>query len=125
MGYTAQLQDTAGNCLSIDTPHHMSGCYSVEVNCTTGEVGNRYLELDFTSNYQRHFTRVLGVGGIKNIYGMKGADAGPVLEYAASRLKDNTNPDHWKPTQGNAKKVLIQLATMSRMRPDGTWWIHN
>jgi len=118
MSYDAQLQNHAGECLTVDTKHNMRGA--------TYEVGGtKSLELNFTSNYGRHFTRVLGVGGIKNLYGMKGADAGPVLEYAASRLKDNTHPDHWKSTQGNAKSVLLQLAAMSRMRPDGVWRIWN
>tara|TARA_R100000458_G_C8262595_1_gene237968 strand:- start:712 stop:1002 length:291 start_codon:yes stop_codon:yes gene_type:complete len=86
--------------------------------------GTRELELDFTSNYARLFARVLGVGGIENLNGMTGADAGPVLEYAARRLKDNPHPDHWKATEGNVKTTLLQLATMSRLRPDGVWWVH-
>lgn len=109
MGYTAQLQDNAGNCL--------------QTNRTLRPGGIRDLELDFTFNYARLFARVLGVGGIRNLNGMTGADAGPVLEYAAQRLKDNTHTDHWKATQGNAKTTLLQLATMSRLRPDGVWWV--
>jgi len=118
MGYNARLNDrVSGVCLEAQEKHQMAG--SVK-----WEGGTRDLELDFTFNYSRIFERVLGTGGIKNIYGMTGADVAPVLEYAARRLKDNTNKDHWKPTQGNVKRVLLQLATMSRIRPDGVWWIH-
>lgn len=27
----------------------------------------------------------------------------------------------WEPTEGNAKRALLQLLAMARMRPDGVW----
>ena len=33
-------------------------------------------------------------------------------------LGDDTDPDYWEPTDGNAKRALIQLRTMAKMRPD-------
>ena len=84
MGYNAQLNDmVTGVCLEAQEKHQMAGSMYVAGGTTD-------LELDFTFNYSRIFARVLGLGGIRNICGMTGADAAPVLEYAAGRLKDNT-----------------------------------
>lgn len=74
-----------------------------------------------SSNYARHFKRVLGEKGIRAIYGMTGAESIPVLEDAASKLADDVSDDYWEPTEGNAKRALLQLAALARMRPDGIW----
>ena len=124
MGWNSQLQDISGCVIEVATPHQMFGS-TITMDCGTGEPSTRRLELDFTSNYGRHFKRVFGEEGMWSIRGLTGADAAPVLEFAARRLKDNTHPDHWKPTQGNAKQILLKMAAMSRMRPDGVWWLHN
>jgi hypothetical protein len=29
--------------------------------------------------------------------------------------------DYWEATEGNAKRALLQLMALSRMRPDGVW----
>ncbi len=87
--------------------------------------GTRVLELDFTSNYGEHFRKVLGKGGIQNIYALSGREAMPLLEKAARKLKDDFSDNHWEPTEGNAKRVLLQLACLSCMAPDGVWWIHH
>ena len=29
--------------------------------------------------------------------------------------------DYWKSTEGNAKRSLIQLLTLAKLRPDGIW----
>lgn len=34
---------------------------------------------------------------------------------------DEVSGDYWEPTEGNAKRPLLQLAAMARMRPDGVW----
>jgi hypothetical protein len=59
-------------------------------------------------------------GGTK--YGMTGAESIPVLKEAISKLGDDTNPDYWKPTEGNAKEPLLGLLAFAQMRPDGIWY---
>lgn len=34
---------------------------------------------------------------------------------------DNNHCDYWEATEGNAKRPLLQLAAMARIRPDGVW----
>ena len=64
---------------------------------------------------------VFGPDDIRTIYGLTGAQSIPVLEKAAAALGDDVNPDYWEATEGNAKKPLLQLLAMARMRPDGVW----
>ena len=52
---------------------------------------------------------------------MTGAESIPILEAAAAKLGDEASGDYWEPTEGNAKRPLLQLAAMARMRPDGVW----
>ena len=85
--------------------------------------GTKELWLNVTYNYGRIFRRpeVLGEEGIRTIYGMTGAESIPVLQKAIANLGDDTDPDYWKPTDGNAKRPLCQLLAMAQMRPDGIW----
>ena len=52
---------------------------------------------------------------------MTGLESIPVLEKAINALGNDVNEDYWEATEGNAKKPLIQLLTMAKMRPDGIW----
>ena len=52
---------------------------------------------------------------------MTGADSIAMLEKAASALGDDASADYWQPTEGNAKRPLLLLAAMAKMRPDGIW----
>ena len=45
----------------------------------------------------------------------------PLLEGAAAQLGDDVDPDYWKATDGNAKRALVQLAALAKMRPDAVW----
>jgi hypothetical protein len=36
-------------------------------------------------------------------------------------LGDETDPDYWKPAEGNVKRALMQLRALAVMRPDGVW----
>lgn len=42
---------------------------------------------------------------------------------AIAELHDDVDPDYWKATEGNAKRALLQLLAMARMRPDGVWLV--
>jgi hypothetical protein len=52
---------------------------------------------------------------------MTGADSIPVLQVAADWLDDDLSENYWEPTEGNAKKALLQLIALAKMRPDGVW----
>ena len=52
---------------------------------------------------------------------MTGAESIPVLEAAASRLADDATGNYWDATEGNAKRALLQLVALAKLRPDGVW----
>ena len=115
MSYDISLHDpVTREVLHADTPHDMrGGTYCVG--------GTTELWLNVTYNYANFFYDVLGERGIRTIYGMTGAESIPVLEAAAARLADDASDDYWDSTEGNAKRALLQLAAMARLRPDGIW----
>ena len=135
MSYDISLTDPiTGQTLQLDAPHHMrGGTYAVG--------GTAEARLNITYNYGRHYCRIFRtrpvredvkgdqcnagidgeVGGIRSIYGLTGAESIPVLQAAISQLGDDTHPDYWEPTEGNAKRALVQLLALAKMRPDGVW----
>lgn len=115
MSYDVRLCDPVTHeALQTDVPHDMRGG-TYAMGGTTG------LWLNVTYNYGKHYYRVLGDKGIRTIYGMTGAESIPVLEAAVAKLSDEVSDDYWEATEGNAKRPLLQLAAMARMRPDGVW----
>jgi hypothetical protein len=131
MSYDIELTDpVTGDTLELDSPHHMrGGTYQVG--------GTSRAHLNVTYNYGTHFRRTFGHDGIplddwqrmfgggetgiRSIYGMTGAASIPVLRQAASKLGDDVDSDYWRPTEGNAKRALMQLIALAEMRPDGIW----
>ena len=115
MSYDVELVDPiTKKVLELSSPHFMRGgtyCLS----------GNKELSLNITYNYSGHFYRVLGEGGIRSLYGKTAADSIPILEGAVSKLGDDVSDDYWEPTEGNAKRALLQLLALAKMRPDGVW----
>ena len=115
----ALICPVTGEILELDEPHQMKGgTYSVG--------GTQQAKLNVTYNYAEHFYRVFldiqfSKLGIRSIYGLTGAESISVLQMAIAKLKDDTDQDYWKPTEGNAKKALIQLLALAKMRPDGVW----
>ena len=115
MSYDISLHDpVTRELLLAETPHDMRG----GIYCAGG---TRELWLNVTYNYASFFYDVLGESGIRTIYGMTGAESIPVLEAAAARLADDASDDYWEATEGNARRALLQLASLARMRPDGIW----
>ncbi len=115
MSYDISLVDpvTKGE-LALDEPHQMKGgTYQV--------VGTTSASLNITYNYGKHYRRVIGEKGIRTIYGMTGAESLPVLQAAADQLGDDVDEDYWEATEGNAKRALLQLIALAKMRPDGVW----
>lgn len=116
MSYDIYLLDpVVREPIELDEPHHMrGGTYCVG--------GSSNAHLNVTYNYSQHYYRVIEGGkGVRSIYGMTGADSIPVLQKAADALGDDIDPDYWKATEGNAKRALLQLIALARMRPDGIW----
>lgn len=132
MSYDIGLQDpVTKKTLLLSEPHFMrGGTYAIG--------GTQEASLNVTYNYAPHFRRVFGDSdaklsdfdrlfggggetGIRRLYGMSGAESIPVLEQAISSLGDDTSDDYWEPTEGNAKRALIQLLALAKMRPDGVW----
>ena len=115
MSYDIELQDPiTKKPLKLDVPHQMKGgSYAI--------YGTTNAELNITYNYVHHFRRVLGDAGIREIYGMTGADSIPLLEKGIAKLGDDVDDDYWKATEGNAKRALVQLVALAKMRPDGVW----
>lgn len=115
MSYDIRLCDpVTRETLLTGFPHDMrGGTYQLG--------GTRELWLNVTYNYAKHYARVFDGGGIRDIYGMTGAESIPILEEAASKLGDDATDRYWDATEGNAKRPLLQLAAMARIRPDGIW----
>ena len=115
MSYDISLQDpVSGDTLELDSPHQLKGG-------TYALGGTTQCHLNVTYNYGKHYYRVFGEKGIRTIYGLSGVDSIPVLEKAISQLGDEVHPDYWEPTEGNAKRALVQLLTLAKLRPDGIW----
>jgi hypothetical protein len=121
MSYDLYLRDpVTKEVLELDEKHHMRG----GTYCMGGEIEAR---LNCTFNYAKHYYIVFPPanekcrGGIFTIHGLTGAESIPVLLDAAGQLGDETDPDYWKPTEGNAKRALLQLVALARMRPEGVW----
>ena len=115
MSYDIELVDPiTKKVLELDSPHHMrGGTYAVG--------GTTEASLNVTYNYGKHFYRVLGTGGIRSLYGMMAARSIPILEAAIANLGDDVSEDYWEPTEGNAKRSLVQLLALAHMRPEGVW----
>jgi hypothetical protein len=115
MSYDIKLQDQVTKAtLELDVPHHMrGGTYALG--------GTTEAHLNVTYNYGKHYYRVMGENGIRTIYGITGADSIPVLTRAIEQLGDDVDDDYWKDTEGNAKRALLQLLALAKMRPDGVW----
>ena len=117
MSYDIDLLDpVTRETIEISEPHFMrGGTYKIG--------GDTELHLNVTWNYAKFYYRedVFGEKGIRTIYGMTGLESIPILEKAINGLGDDVHPDYWEPTEGNAKRPLVQLLTMAKMRPDGIW----
>lgn len=115
MSYDIYLVDENNDVIEFDDVHHISGG-------TRAIGGTTEAWLNVTWNYGKHFARVLGENGIRTIYGMKGKDAEPILRNAALMLLDDfDDKDYWNPTEGNAKRALLNLADLAALAPDGTF----
>lgn len=115
MSYDINLCDpVTHDVLLLDEPHDMRGG-------TYAMGGTTECWLNITYNYAPIFRRELGEKGIRTIYGMTGAESIQLLEAAAARLADDATGNYWDATEGNAKRALLQLVALAKLRPDGVW----
>ena len=141
MSYDIYLKDpVTDQTVEFDASHQMrGGTYCIggtteawlNVTYNYGVFYSRVFEPRYNPDHEyaehnpkvaKKYGRELGyLYGIRSIYGLTGAESIPVLERAISMLGDDSNPDYWEPTEGNAKKPLCQLLAMAKMRPDGVW----
>lgn len=115
MSYDIELVDpVTREVLQLDHAHHMrGGTYALG--------GSTEAHLNVTYNYGKHYYRVLGEQGIRTIYGKTGAESIPILKEGADKLSNDVHDNYWEPTEGNAKRALMQLIALATMRPDGVW----
>jgi len=115
MSYDIDLCDpVTGNVLELPEKHHMAG----GTHCLGGTTE---MSLNVTYNYAGIFKMVFGDEGIRSIYGRVAATTIQQLQMAADALRNDTDEDYWKPTEGNVKAALLQLLALAQMRPDGVW----
>lgn len=114
MSYDVELRDAlTGKTLQTDIPHFMrGGMYAIG--------GTHKLWLNITFNYGPLFRKAVSEG-IYAIDGMSAVESIAVLDKMIAVLGDDVDDDYWKPTEGNAKRALLQLKAMAQMRPDGEW----
>jgi hypothetical protein len=106
--------------IQFDEPHMIrGGTYPLE--------GTKEACLNITYNYGIWYNALFpecdGVGGIRILEGMTGAESIAVITSVIAQLQDDTDPDYWQPTQGNAKRALCGLLAFAYSRPDGVWHI--
>lgn len=77
--------------------------------------------LNITYNYGKIYYEIFGDKGIRAIYGKTGEESIPLLEQGIGKLQGDTDPDYWKPTEGNAKAALLNLIKLAKMAPHGIW----
>ena len=79
--------------------------------------GTNSLWFNITYNYGSIYSEHgLDINGLA---GKTAAEVIPHLDKVISELKDDVNDDYWEPTEGNAKKALIDLRALFKIRPDG------
>lgn len=110
MSYDVDFCDPVSKkVIELDEPHFMrGGTYAIG--------GTKELTLNITFNYSENYSK--HNFSIKDLDGKPALDVIPELERVIALLGDDVSDDYWKPTDGNAKKALIQLLTMCKMRPD-------
>jgi hypothetical protein len=115
MSYDISLNDpVTGETIELDDSHQMKGgTYAIG--------GTPEASLNVTYNYSKYYYKTYQENGIRTIYRMSGAESIPILQKMADNLGDDVSDNYWEPTEGNAKRPLMQLLAFAKMRPDGVW----
>jgi len=94
MSWWISLRDSQGNYLETDTICCEGGTQVVG--------GTSEAVLNVTYNYSKHFY-------FPKLQGLTAIEAKPILSEASEQLKDDTDKDYWKATEGNAKRAIQTL----------------
>lgn len=110
MSYDVDFCDpVSGDVIKLNDKHFMrGGAYAIG--------GSTKLSLNITYNYSNNYA--LHNFSIWELNGKTALEVIPELERVIELLGDDVDPDYWKATDGNAKRALISLLTMAKMRPD-------
>lgn len=115
MSYDITLNDpVTKEVIKFDTPHQMKGG-------TYCMGGTTEAWLNITYNYANFYYKIFGEEGLRFIRGKMAAETIPLLKSGCDKLKDDVTSNYWDPTEGNAKRALLQLIALGTMRPDGIW----
>ena len=115
MSYDIDLVDAVtGEVLEFSEPVELGGG-------TYPMGGTKEMSFNITYNYSKHFTRVLGEGGIRSLYGKMAVLTIPILNEAINQLGDDVSDDYWEATEGNAKNALKILLIIAEHAPVGVW----
>ena len=115
MSYDINLLDPVTHeVIQFDTPHQIKG----GMYCMGGTTE---AWMNITYKYGKIYREKFGKEGIRTMYGMTGAESIPIIQKVIDSLSDETNPDYWTATEGNAKRALYGLLSFAKMRPDGIW----
>jgi hypothetical protein len=113
MSYDIDLCDENGIC-TVPEAFVDGGTYAVG--------GTNQCSLNVTYNYAPHYYRLIDAKeGIRWLYGKTGAETLPKLREAIAALADDSEPNYWKPTEGNARRALARLASFAEANPKGVW----
>jgi hypothetical protein len=77
-------------------------------------------EFNATYNYYPCYEKVWG-DGLGILHNKSGAESIPLLEKAIHELGVDTDPDYWKPTEGNARQPLLAMLEAARKYPNYVW----
>lgn len=78
--------------------------------------GSKELHFNITYNYASNYAK--HSFSIRNLVDKTALEAIPELERVIALLGNDVSDDYWEATDGNAKRALISLLTMAKMRPD-------
>jgi len=116
VSYEICIRDkNSAEIVRLKKKHHMRGA-------TYPAGGEEYAALNVTYNYSALFDIALGHGGLRQFYGKRAGDCIAAFKEAADKLDPfgvGTHEDYWEPTGGNAAAVLLDLAELCNLAPNG------
>jgi len=110
MSYDIYFRDKDGNAIDLPFAPPIGGTY-----CASSDFRKAWLNItyNYCEIYQNHN---LAIGkhrddpeGTATLEGMTAGDVVQALVKVIPDLKDDVSADYWKPTEGNAKKALLNL----------------
>lgn len=107
MSYDIDYVDDNGDTIQLTGKNQCKGgTYALE--------GTDLASLNITYNYSKFFIKAFGEKGIQELDGLLINDAKVKIEKAVAKLSDEgANDDYWDGTEGNARKALIDLLSIT------------